>query len=446
MPITLLVPPMTPTAKPAPAKPAAAPAAPSRGLEGIVAAQSSICFIDGEKGILSYRGYDINELAPNASFEEVVFLLWEGHLPDREELDAFRAKLAANRELPPLALKVLKEVAQSMGPMDALRTTVSALAAGRGDADKYSVDVDLQKAIETTAQVATIVAYYHRLRMGKPLVHPDAKLSHAANFLWMLNGEKPTPAAERAFDVALVLHADHDLNASTFSARVTAATLADYHGAITSAVGTLKGPLHGGANIEVMKVLLEIEASHVDPEDWVKHQLAKKRKIPGFGHRVYKTLDPRAIRRAGEEHAVVRDEPQAAEGDEGRQGHRRQRRLLLGLLVLRHGHPARPLHAHLRREPCRRLVRARAGAARRQPAHPSPFRLHGRAGQEVGAHRQAEPSAPARGPRQGLRRARGGPHHGLQCEPAAFSPVRRIGGCTAWRRTPPAGSWSSRRR
>jgi citrate synthase len=295
MPITLLVPPMTPTAKPAPAKPAAAPAAPSRGLEGIVAAQSSICFIDGEKGILSYRGYDINELAPNASFEEVVFLLWEGHLPDREELDAFRAKLAANRELPPLALKVLKEVAQSMGPMDALRTTVSALAAGRGDADKYSVDVDLQKAIETTAQVATIVAYYHRLRMGKPLVHPDAKLSHAANFLWMLNGEKPTPAAERAFDVALVLHADHDLNASTFSARVTAATLADYHGAITSAVGTLKGPLHGGANIEVMKVLLEIEASHVDPEDWVKHQLAKKRKIPGFGHRVYKTLDPRAI-------------------------------------------------------------------------------------------------------------------------------------------------------
>jgi citrate synthase len=267
----------------------------TKGLEGIVAAQSGICFIDGDKGILSYRGYDINELAPNATFEETTFLLWEGHLPSKQELEAFGAKLAANRELPPMALKVLKDVAKAMGPMDALRTTVSALAAGRNDADKYAVDVDLQKAIETTAQLATIVAYYHRIRMDKELVHPDAKLSHAGNFLYMLTGKRPTPAAERAFDCALVLHADHDLNASTFSARVTAATLADYHGAITSAVGTLKGPLHGGANIEVMKVLLEIEASHEDPKDWVEHQLVKKRKIPGFGHRVYKTLDPRAI-------------------------------------------------------------------------------------------------------------------------------------------------------
>ncbi|MEA3202703.1 MAG: citrate synthase [Thermoplasmata archaeon] len=267
----------------------------TKGLEGIVAAQSGICFIDGEKGILSYRGYDINELAPNATFEETTFLLWEGHLPSKQELEAFNAKLAAHRELPPMALKVLKDVAKAMGPMDALRTTVSALPAGRNDADKYSIDIDLQKAIETTAQMATIVAYYHRVRMDKELVHPDPKLGHAANFLYMLTGKKPTPAAERAFDCALVLHADHDLNASTFSARVTAATLADYHSAITSAVGTLKGPLHGGANIEVMKVLLEIEASHETPEDWVEHQLAKKRKIPGFGHRVYKTLDPRAI-------------------------------------------------------------------------------------------------------------------------------------------------------
>jgi citrate synthase len=282
---------MTPTA----AKPGSPKVQATKGLEGIVAAQSSICYIDGDKGILSYRGYDINELAPNASFEEVVFLLWEGRLPVKGELEEFTAQLAANRELPKIAFEVLREVAHSMGPMDALRTTVSALAAGRSDADKYAVDVDRQKAIETTAQIATIVAYYHRLRMGKPVVHPDPRLGHAANFLYMLNGEKPTPAAERAFDVALVLHADHDLNASTFSARVTAATLADYHGAITSAVGTLKGPLHGGANIEVMKVLLEIDASHEEPEAWVRHQLAKKRKIPGFGHRVYKTLDPRAI-------------------------------------------------------------------------------------------------------------------------------------------------------
>lgn len=276
-------------AAPAPSK------ALTKGLEGIVAAQSSVCFIDGEKGILSYRGYDINELAPNSTFEETTFLLWEGRLPTKEELKEFQAELAKNREVPAAAMKVLKLVAPSMGPMDALRTTVSALAAGRNDADKYSLEVDRQKAIETTAQVATIVAYYHRLRMGKDIVHPDAKLSHAANFLYMLNGDKPTSAAEKAFDVALILHADHDLNASTFSARVTAATLSDYHSAITSAVGTLKGPLHGGANIEVMKVLLEIEASHEDPAAWVRHQLAKKRKIPGFGHRVYKTLDPRAI-------------------------------------------------------------------------------------------------------------------------------------------------------
>ncbi len=277
------------TAAPAPA------AAPPKGLEGIVAAQSSICFIDGDKGILSYRGYDINELAPSATFEETAFLLWEGRLPCREELAKFSAELTANRELPSLALSVLKDIAKAMGPMDALRTTVSALGAGRADADKYTTDVDRQKALETTAQLATIVAYYHRIRMDKELVHPDAKLGHAANFLYMLTGKKPTPAAERAFDVALVLHADHDLNASTFAARVTAATLADYHGAITSAIGALKGPLHGGANVEVMKVLLEVEASHENPDDWVEHQLAKKRKIPGFGHRVYKTLDPRAI-------------------------------------------------------------------------------------------------------------------------------------------------------
>ena len=267
----------------------------SKGLEGIIAAQTSICFIDGDKGILSYRGYDINELAPNSTFEETTFLLWENRLPTAKELAAFKAELAAKRDLPPTALAVLKQVAKTMGPMDALRTTVSALGAGRNDADKYSVDVDRQKAIECTAQLATIVAYYHRLRNDKELVRPDPSLSHAANFLYMLNGKPPTPAAEKAMDVGLILHADHDLNASTFAARVTAATLADYHGAITAAVAALKGPLHGGANIEVMKVLLEIDASHQDPEDWVKHQLGKKRKIPGFGHRVYSTLDPRAV-------------------------------------------------------------------------------------------------------------------------------------------------------
>ncbi len=271
----------------------------AKGLEGVTAADTSICFIDGAKGILSYRGYDINELAPHATFEEVVHLLWNGELPTEKQLERIKHQLAEARELTPTALAVLKSVATSMGPMDALRTTVSALAAGRRDADEYDVAGDRQKAIELTAQVATIVAYYHRLRRGLDIVHPDASLSHAGNFLWMLNGEKPTPAAERAMDVALILHADHDLNASTFAARVTAATLADMHGAVTSGVGCLKGPLHGGANIGVMKMLLDIDASGKDTTTWVKEALANKQRIMGFGHRVYKTLDPRAVHLEG---------------------------------------------------------------------------------------------------------------------------------------------------
>ncbi|MGB0651642.1 MAG: citrate/2-methylcitrate synthase [Thermoplasmatota archaeon] len=266
----------------------------SKGLEGITAAESSICYIDGAEGILSYRGYDIDELAPNATFEETTFLLWEGRLPTRDELTTFKEDLAAHRELPPAAMKVLRQVATSMGPMDALRTVVSALAAGRDDADDHSVEGDRAKAIEVTAQVATILAHYHRLRRGLEPLPSDATLSHAGNFLWLLNGEKPTAAAERALDVALILHADHDLNASTFSARVTAATLSDYHSAITSAIGTLKGPLHGGANIGVMKMLVAIDESGQDTTEWIKEALDRKERIMGFGHRVYKTLDPRA--------------------------------------------------------------------------------------------------------------------------------------------------------
>jgi len=269
------------------------------GLEGVTAAQSSICFIDGAKGILSYRGYDINELAPHATFEEVVFLLWEGRLPTAGELAPFKADLAGHRALPPAAKRILADVADKMPPMDALRTVVSALAADRRDADAYDVATDRLKAVEATAQVATIIAQYHRLRLGLPVVEPDATLDHAANFLWMLNGTKPTAAAERALDVALILHADHDLNASTFSARVTAATLSDFHSAITSAVGTLKGPLHGGANIGVMKMLLDIDESGEEPAAYVRRKLQAKEKIMGFGHRVYKTLDPRAVHLAG---------------------------------------------------------------------------------------------------------------------------------------------------
>ncbi|MGB1697875.1 MAG: citrate/2-methylcitrate synthase [Thermoplasmatota archaeon] len=265
------------------------------GLEGVTAAQSSICFIDGAKGILSYRGYDINELAPNATFEETVYLLWEGNLPTAAQLDAFKADMAGRRELPPVAMEVLTAVAKNMTPMDALRTTVSALAAAEADPDAHTVEAGREKARNLTAQVSTIIAAYHRLRSDKPVVAPDATLSHAANFLYMLNGEKPTPAAERAMDVALILHADHDLNASTFAARVTSATLADMHAAVTSGIGCLKGPLHGGANIGVMKMLLDIDESGKDTTEWVREALANKMRIMGFGHRVYKTLDPRAV-------------------------------------------------------------------------------------------------------------------------------------------------------
>lgn len=265
------------------------------GLEGVTAASSSICFIDGAKGILSYRGYDINELAPNATFEETVFLLWEGHLPNATELAAFKSDMAGRREIPAVALDVLKSVAGSMTPMDALRTATSALAAAEADPDTADVAAGLEKAKNLTAQVSTLIAAYHRLRSGKDIVAPDAGLSHAGNFLWMLNGEKPTAAAERAMDVALILHADHDLNASTFAARVTAGTLSDMHACVTSGMGALKGPLHGGANIGVMKMLLDIDASGKDTTEWVKEALAAKKRIMGFGHRVYKTIDPRAI-------------------------------------------------------------------------------------------------------------------------------------------------------
>jgi len=260
-----------------------------------VAAETGICYIDGEQGVLSYRGYDINELAPNATFEEVVYLLWEGRLPTQAELAAFREELAENRGLPPAAMAVLREIADKIGPMDAVRTTMSALAAGRDDADEATPESDRRKAVQATAQLATIVAHYHRLRRGLPIVPPDPRLGHAANFLYMLSGERPKSAAERALDVALILHADHDLNASTFAARVTAATFSDYHSAIVSAIGALKGPLHGGANIGVMRMLLEIDGQGVDPAEYVRRKLAAKERIMGFGHRVYKTLDPRAV-------------------------------------------------------------------------------------------------------------------------------------------------------
>ncbi|HKT50134.1 MAG TPA: citrate synthase [Candidatus Angelobacter sp.] len=267
---------------------------PPKGLEGVVAATSSICFIDGDAGILAYRGIDIHDLADKSTFEETCYLLWHGKLPSRSELDDLNKKLAAERKLDPAIIALIRSFPKSAIPMEVLRTAVSALSAYDSEAEKMDHDTNVRKAIRLTSQIAMIVAAYDRIRKGKNVVEPDQALSHAGNFLWMLNGEKPSKTADRALDVALILHADHELNASTFAARVIAATLADMHSAVTGAIGALKGPLHGGANEAVMKMLFEIDKKGADPVEFVKSRLAEGKKISGFGHRVYHTEDPRA--------------------------------------------------------------------------------------------------------------------------------------------------------
>jgi citrate synthase len=264
-----------------------------KGLEDVVAADSAICYIDGEKGILSYRGIDIHELARKSSFEEVCFLLWEGRLPRKDELEGTRAALGAERSIPREILNLLQTLARTSRPMDALRTAVSALADSDPDGTDMSPAANRRKAVRLTGQLATIVAAFHRLREGKAVVPPDPRRRHAEDFLRMLDGETARAAAVKALDTALILHADHELNASTFAARVTAATLADMHAAITSAIGALKGPLHGGANEAVLRMLHEI-GSLERVDDSIQEKLARKERVMGFGHRVYTTEDPRA--------------------------------------------------------------------------------------------------------------------------------------------------------
>ena len=265
-----------------------------KGLEGVVATNSSICYIDGELGVLAYRGIDIRDLGTHSNFEETCFLLWNGNLPKQAELDDLKKKLGQERKIDPSIVSLLRLFPTDAAPMDVLRTAVSAL--GIYDADTKNGDhaANIRKAIRLTSQIAMLVAIHDRIRKGKNIVEADPLLSHAANFLWMLNGEKPSSTAEKALNVALVLHADHELNASTFAARVTAATLSDMHSAITSAIGALKGPLHGGANEAVFKMLKEIDAKGEDAVEHVKAMLVAKNKISGFGHRVYHTEDPRA--------------------------------------------------------------------------------------------------------------------------------------------------------
>jgi citrate synthase len=279
-------------------------ATPKAGLEDVVAASSAICYLDGDRGVLAYYGYDIHDLARNASFEEVCYLLWNGRLPNRAELGDLQSQLAAARPLSESILRLMKQLPPSDG-MDMVRTLTSALGQYDPETADNSKAANYRKAVRLTAQLASLVATYGRLQAGGGPIQPDPALGHAANFLYMLTGDRPNALSTRAFDVALVLHADHELNASTFAGRVAAATLTDLYSAVVAAIGTLKGPLHGGANADVMRLLIEIgpDAPPERIDDAIRGKLAKKIKIPGFGHRVYTTEDPRAthLRRMSKE-------------------------------------------------------------------------------------------------------------------------------------------------
>jgi citrate synthase len=265
------------------------------GLEGVVATSSAICYLDGDRGVLAYAGHDIHDLARHATFEEVCHLLWHRRLPTRAELGDVQSQLAAGRLLPEPILRLIRSLPPG-DAMDALRTLISALAHFDPDVSDRSQAARYRKAVRLTAQVGSLVATYGRVTAGGGAIEPDPALSHAANFLLMLTGERPSAVEARALDIALILHADHELNASTFAARVTAATLSDLHSAVTAGIGALKGPLHGGANAEVMKMLLAIGENADDDrvDDAIRGILARKEKVPGFGHRVYRTEDPRA--------------------------------------------------------------------------------------------------------------------------------------------------------
>jgi len=268
-----------------------------RGLEGVLVAESDLSYVDGDVGKLVYRGYDIEDLARGASYEEVLYLLWHGSLPTRDELDDFAADLAAERAVDDDVLGTVRTLADAgERPMAALRTAVSMLSAyePEEDADPADLDATLRKGRRITAKIPTVLAAFERARQGEDPVAPDPDLSHAANFLYMLTGTQPDAVSAETFDMALTLHADHGLNASTFTAMVIGSTMADVYSGVTGGIGALSGPLHGGANQDVMEVLQEVDASDKNPVQWVKDAREEGRRIPGFGHRVYKVKDPRA--------------------------------------------------------------------------------------------------------------------------------------------------------
>ncbi|MFB6084818.1 MAG: citrate synthase [Halorientalis sp.] len=268
-----------------------------KGLEGVLVAESELSYIDGDAGELIYRGYSIDDLAREASYEEVLYLLWHGHLPDGEELAEFTESMSAERELHDDVYDVVRSLAEAdEDPMAALRTAVSSLSAHDPDADADPQDreANLRKGRRITAKIPTIIAAFTRLRDGEEPVAPREDLDHAENFLYMLNGEEPDEVLAETFDMALVLHADHGLNASTFSSMVISSTLADLHSAIPGGIGALSGSLHGGANQDVMEALLELDESGKEPAEWAEDKLAAGERVPGFGHRVYNVKDPRA--------------------------------------------------------------------------------------------------------------------------------------------------------
>ena len=265
------------------------------GLEGVVAASSSICKVNGTEGRLIYQGFDIHDLAEHSSFEEVVYLLWFGRLPVRAELETLMKELGSSRSLPGEVIKFMKEFPKEAVPMEVLRTVASMLSMYDPDANDSSREANIRKATRLTAQLPTVVAYWDCIRNGRECVEPKPEHSTAASFLYLLHaGKEPDEVSVRSLDIALILHAEHGLNASTFAARVATATLTDMHSAVAAAIGTLKGPLHGGANQEVIKMLIEIDDVN-KVEDHIRTLLSEGKKIMGFGHRVYKTEDPRAF-------------------------------------------------------------------------------------------------------------------------------------------------------
>lgn len=284
-----------------------------KGLEGVVAAETAISDIDGQKGVLSYVGYDIHDLAPNASFEEVVYLLHNLELPTGQQLADVKDQIAAEREPNELVHKLMPHLAANSSPMSMLRTAVSASSAVDPDGWDTSEEANYRKAIRLCAVLPTMVAHFDRMRKDQPVIPPDRSLSQAANFLYMLKGDKADDEAARIFDICLILHADHTMNASTFAARVCAATLSDMHSSITAAIAALKGPLHGGANEQVMRMIKEIkeQGGKDKARDYIVTKLRNKEKVMGFGHRVYKTEDPRAthLRRMAQELAEKTGDP-----------------------------------------------------------------------------------------------------------------------------------------